>query len=65
MVAIVDALRDPLARRQGLTHAELRERLGAHRWEPGRLPPALRHAVATGVVLEIALGRYALADPHP
>lgn len=65
LVAIVDALRDPRARREGLTRSELRERLGAGSWEPGRLAPALRHAVATGLVLEIDLGRYAFADPHP
>lgn len=64
LVAIVDALRDPLARRQGLTHAELRERLGAATLAPGRFSPALRHAIATGLVIEIALGRYALVDPH-
>ena len=65
LVAIVDALRDPWARHSGLTHAELRERLGADTFQPGRFSPALRHAIATGLVLEIGFGRYALADPHP
>ncbi|MGH4025856.1 MAG: hypothetical protein ACRDRV_14870 [Pseudonocardiaceae bacterium] len=65
LVAIVDALRDPAARRDGVTRTELRERLGADVFEPGRFSPALRHAIATGLVLEIGFGRYALADPHP
>lgn len=65
LVAIVDALRDPQARQYGLLRAELRHRLGADSWEPGRFGAALRHAVATGVVLELTAGRYALADPHP
>ncbi|HEX2298188.1 MAG TPA: hypothetical protein VHH34_06680 [Pseudonocardiaceae bacterium] len=64
LVAIVDALRDPAARRVGVTRPELRERLGAA-VEPGRFSPALRHAIATGLVLEVGFGRYALADPHP
>ncbi|HEX2301710.1 MAG TPA: hypothetical protein VHH34_24930 [Pseudonocardiaceae bacterium] len=65
LVAIVDALRDPQSRQHGLLRAELRQRLGADTWEPGRFGAAVRHAVATGLVLELAPGRYALADPHP
>lgn len=65
LVAIVDALRDPQSRQYGLPRAELRHRLGADTWEPGRYGAALHHAVVTGLVLELAPGRYALADPHP
>lgn len=65
LVAIVDALRDPQSRRHGLPRAELRHRLGAESWEPGRFGAALRHAMSTGLVLETVPGRYALADPHP
>lgn len=65
LVAIIDALRDPQSRQHGLPRVELRHRLGAEAWEPDRFGAALRHAVATGLVLEIAPSRYALADPHP
>lgn len=37
----------------------------AQSWRPGRLAAASRHAVATGAVLELGDGRYAMYDPHP
>lgn len=65
LVAIADALSDPEGRRTGLTGSELRERVNARDWSPGRFAAALRHAVATGAVVDLGDGRYAMFDPHP
>ncbi len=65
MVAIAEALSAPEGRRTGLTGPELRESMNAQNWSPGRFAAALRHAVATGAVLELDDGRYAMFDPHP
>lgn len=65
VVAIAEALSDPEGRRTGLTHPELQERVNARSWNPGRFAAALRHAVATGAVVELGNGRYAMFDPHP
>lgn len=65
LVAIAEALSHPEGRRTGLTAAELRRRVDADTWSPGRFSAALRHAVATGAVIELGNGRYAMFDPHP
>jgi hypothetical protein len=47
-------------RTEGPTDApSLEERLAARFWEPGRFELALAHAVADGVVIRTADGRYA------
>ncbi|SDM26555.1 MFS transporter [Allokutzneria albata] len=53
----VDAILTAL-RREPLTKAELRARLGAAQWGPGRFTAALRRAVADGDVRELGRGRY-------
>lgn len=65
VVAIAEALSGPEGRRCGLTSPELQKRVNAHSWNPGRFAAALSHAVATGAVLELDDGRYAMYDPHP
>jgi hypothetical protein len=65
LVAIAEALSDPEGRRTGLTAAALRDRVNARSWSPGRFAAALHHAVATGAVIELGDGRYAMFDPHP
>lgn len=65
LVAIAEALSDSEGRRTGLTGPELRERVNAQHWSPGRFAAALDHAVATGAVLDLGDGRYAMFDPHP
>lgn len=65
MVAIAEALSDPEGRRTGLTGLELQESVNAQSWSPGRFAAALQHAVATGAVVELGDGRYAMFDPHP
>ncbi|MCP3803993.1 MFS transporter [Allokutzneria sp. A3M-2-11 16] len=51
--AIITALQH-----EPLTRAELRARLGAVQWGPGRFAAALRQAVADGDVVELGRGRY-------
>ena len=65
LVAIADALSHPEGRRTGLTAAELRNRVDADTWSPGRFSAALHHAVTTGTVVELGDGRYAMFGPHP